>query len=338
MQADVDNVLAKIGSFVLGKPHECRLALACLLAQGHLLIEDLPGMGKTTLAHVLANTLGLSYQRTQFTSDLLPADIIGFSIFNKDTNNFDLHKGPIFNQVVLADEINRASPKTQSALLEAMAEKQVSIDGTTHTLPTPFFVIATQNPLFHSGTYPLPESQLDRFMMRISLGFPDIAAEKQILLSEVNSGQSVNDSLKVIDIEQLKAMQTKVQAVHASNDVIEYIIALCRVSRGQVNSKLASSKVVKSKDKPFEETTPQEIICKSLSPRAGKALLSAAKAWAYINHRDYLLPEDVKAIFYAVCQHRIEMTGQAFNGNEYSKEASVSYEILNAVDVLNPLG
>ena len=176
-QQAINAVLTKIESVLLGKPIQCRLALTCLLAQGHLLIEDLPGMGKTTLAHNLATTLGLSYQRTQFTSDLLPGDVVGVSIFNTDTNSFELHKGPIFNQVVLADEINRASPKTQSALLEAMAENQVSIDGITHNLPAPFFVIATQNPLFHAGTYPLPESQLDRFMMRLSLGFPDIKAQ-----------------------------------------------------------------------------------------------------------------------------------------------------------------
>jgi MoxR-like ATPase len=183
-QQAVTTILSRIEKVVLGKPQECRLALACVLAQGHLLIEDLPGMGKTTLAHMLATTLGLSYQRTQFTNDLLPADVVGFSMFDNQTNEFKLHKGPIFNQVVLADEINRASPKTQSALLEAMAENQVSIDGITHPLPDPFFVIATQNPLFHAGTYPLPESQLDRFMMRLSLGFPDAAAEKQILLSK----------------------------------------------------------------------------------------------------------------------------------------------------------
>ena len=176
-QLAVQAILTKIESVLLGKSSQCRLALTCLLAQGHLLIEDLPGMGKTTLAHTLASTLGLSYQRTQFTSDLLPGDVVGISIFNTDSNQFELHKGPIFNQVVLADEINRASPKTQSALLEAMAEKQVSIDGITHALPSPFFVIATQNPLFHAGTYPLPESQLDRFMMRLSLGFPDLKAE-----------------------------------------------------------------------------------------------------------------------------------------------------------------
>ncbi|MFT7431590.1 MAG: MoxR-like ATPase, partial [Colwellia sp.] len=209
MQVLVTAILAQVGSVVLGKPNEIRLALACLLAKGHLLIEDLPGMGKTTLAQVLAQTLGLSYQRTQFTSDLLPADVIGISIFNPDTKKFELHRGPIFNQVVLSDEINRASPKTQSALLEAMEEHQVSIDGTTYPLPQPFFVIATQNPLIHAGTYPLPESQLDRFMMRISLGFPDIAAEKQILQSE-SSHASYKKLLPCVDTDKLIAMQAAV--------------------------------------------------------------------------------------------------------------------------------
>lgn len=184
METLVAKVLTQIGAVVMGKPHQIKLALSCLLAKGHILIEDLPGMGKTTLAQVLSKTLGLSYQRTQFTSDLMPSDVIGISIFEQASNQFVLHKGPIFNQVVLADEINRASPKTQSALLEAMEEHQVSIDGITHPLPLPFFVIATQNPLFHSGTNPLPESQLDRFMMRISIGFPSVQAEREILLAQ----------------------------------------------------------------------------------------------------------------------------------------------------------
>ena len=319
MQKAIHAILEQIESVVLGKPHECRLALACILAQGHLLIEDLPGMGKTTLAHTLAETLKLSYQRTQFTSDLLPADVIGISIFNTNSQTFELHKGPIFNQVVLADEINRASPKTQSALLEAMEEKQVSIDGTTHQLPEPFFVIATQNPLYHAGTYPLPESQLDRFMMRVSLGFPDIEAEKRILLS---SGRLVNESsiIKELNVESLMAMQKSVQQVHASESIIEYIIALCRVSRGQNNT-------VQSED------SAEKLACSPLSPRAGKSLLAAAKAWAFIDNRDYLLPDDVKAVFYAVCEHRLEI-----NGQEQHDNITVSEHILQSVDVLNPLG
>ncbi|MCW8866583.1 MAG: AAA family ATPase [Colwellia sp.] len=316
MQTAVNNILARIESVVLGKPQECRLALACLLAQGHLLIEDLPGMGKTTLAHVLASTLGLSYQRTQFTSDLLPADIIGISIFNRDTNNFELHKGPIFSQVVLADEINRASPKTQSALLEAMAEQQVSIDGETYDLPAPFFVIATQNPLFHAGTYPLPESQLDRFMMRISLGFPDISAEKKILLGNNDEQISRNKGdLQAVTAEELTLMQKHIQQIHVADDVINYIIALCQVTRGQIKAK------------------ESDISCKPLSPRAGKALLAASKAWAFINNREFVLPDDVQAVFSAVCQHRMELTAQDYNATN----AALSTQIIQHVDVLKPL-
>lgn len=316
MQKTILDILRQIESVVIGKPHECRLALACLLAQGHLLIEDLPGMGKTTLAQTLAKTLNLSYQRTQFTSDLLPSDVVGISIFNSETKQFELHKGPVFNQVVLADEINRASPKTQSALLEAMAENQVSIDGVTHLLPIPFFVIATQNPLFHAGTYPLPESQLDRFMMRISLGFPDIEAEKNILLSSGVQTNTTAATLDVISVETLILMQESIQKVHASDSIIEYIIALCRVSRGQA--------ITETEDK---------IACKPLSPRAGKSLLSAAKAWAFIDNRDYLLPDDIKAVFHAVCEHRIELNMQDIQHSS----SSTSERILNVVNVLNPL-
>lgn len=345
-QQTVIKILEKIETVVLGKPKECRLALACLLAQGHLLIEDLPGMGKTTLAHVLATTLGLTYQRTQFTNDLLPADVVGFSIYNNEKNSFELHKGPIFNQVVLADEINRASPKTQSALLEAMAENQVSIDGTTHELPTPFFVIATQNPLFHAGTYPLPESQLDRFMMRISLGFPDLKAEKRILLSNIQRTNQLNDtqdnksekqpselsSIKsaVVEQEQLIEMQRAVTQISVSNDVVEYIIALSHVSRRAFTPKHLNRQT----ESPSEE----EIVCKPLSPRASKALLQASKAMAFIDNRDYVLPDDVQAVFYVVCQHRLEVqSNQNASLNQYDP-ASVANQILSRVNVLNPLG
>ncbi|MBU2870507.1 MoxR family ATPase [Colwellia sp. E2M01] len=342
-QTAISAILTKVESVVLGKPKECRLALACILAQGHLLIEDLPGMGKTTLSHVLAVTLGLSYQRSQFTNDLLPADVLGFSIFDKATNRFELHKGPIFNQVVLADEINRASPKTQSALLEAMAEHRVSIDGETHELPTPFFVIATQNPLFHAGTYPLPESQLDRFMMRLSLGFPDLKAEKKILLSstqrtnqKLNTEEFISESsaLKhnnnehdaVISPDELMTMQEAVSQISVSNDVLEYIIALCQVSRrAYVNT-----------ENTYQSEAQSDISCKPLSPRASKAILQAAKAMAFIDNRDYVLPDDVQSVFYVVCQHRLEMQPSQQFGS--SNASSVANKILSSVDVLNPLG
>jgi MoxR-like ATPase len=316
MQKLINDIFLQISNVVYGKPLQIKLALSCLLAKGHLLIEDLPGMGKTTLAQTLAATLGLSYQRTQFTSDLLPSDIIGISIFNNDQKTFELHKGPIFNQVVLADEINRAGPKTQSALLEAMEECQVSIDGITHQLPEPFFVIATQNPTYHAGTYPLPESQLDRFMMRISLGFPDIKAEKQILLSVCHQqgtakthSSNVKSLKPCISIEQLKLLQQAVHEVTVSEVIIEYIIALCHISR-----------------KVDSGVTP-------LSPRAGKSLLVAAKAWAFMENRTFVLPDDVQAVFEAVCQHRLESAMNVLPSEQMNSQAQ---QILTQVDAIQP--
>jgi len=306
MQLLISNVLKQINTRVIGKPQQVKLALACLLAKGHLLIEDLPGMGKTTLAHVLASSLGLSYQRVQFTSDLMPADVIGVSIFDPKKQEFTLHKGPMFNQVVLADEINRASPKTQSALLEAMEGNAISIDGTTYDLPHPFFVIATQNPMFHAGTYPLPESQLDRFMMRISLGFPEVSAEKAILLSREDH-QVFSELKAAISIEQLEKIQSAVKDVHVSESILDYVIAL------------------------FQQTRTEEQSINPLSPRAGKALIAAARAWAYIENRDHVLPDDIKAVFQSVCEHR--MSTNAFR---IESEVSISQQLLSKIDSADP--
>lgn len=303
MQVLVDRILQQIESVVLGKPSEVKLALTCMLAKGHLLIEDLPGMGKTTLSYVLAKSLGLSYQRVQFTNDLLPADIIGLSIYNTKTQSFDFHQGPLFNQVVLADEINRASPKTQSALLEAMEERQVSVDGVTHSLSSPFFVIATQNPLFHAGTYPLPESQLDRFMMQLSLGFPNREAEKKILLSGDDKTR-LNNLSACISTSQLENLQQTVHQVLAKESVLDYIVSLCQFTREQQHH------------------------LNPLSPRAGKALLAAAKAWAFIDARDYVVIDDVKAVFSPVCHHR--MYGS--HSNQQSSEPIMN--ILEQVDAI----
>ncbi len=306
MPSHVSSVLTQVAQVVHGKEHEIKLALTCLLAKGHLLIEDLPGMGKTTLAHTLALSLGLSYQRMQFTSDLLPADILGVSVFDSDNQEFTLHPGPIFNQVVLADEINRASPKTQSALLEAMEECQVSIDGKTHKLPMPFFVIATQNPLFHSGTYPLPESQLDRFMMRLSLGFPDTCSERKILMGE-DSATVLKAMSSCLTTDELCKLQDDVTKVHCESRLVDYVIALCQRSR----------------ESGFSGNP--------LSPRAGKALIACAKAWALIAGRDFVLPDDVQAVFYSVCEHRLDA------GHKENINGSISKHLIAQVDVNNPL-
>ncbi|MDT8384450.1 MAG: MoxR family ATPase [Gammaproteobacteria bacterium] len=284
----LDAIIAHASRIVLGKEREIRLALACLLARGHLLIEDLPGVGKTTLAHVLAQTLGLHYQRIQFTSDLLPADILGVSIFDKSDSGFHFHPGPIFAQLILADEVNRATPKAQSALLEAMEEGQVTTEGETRPLPTPFFVIATQNPTYQIGTFPLPESQLDRFLMRISLGYPDASAERTLL-----SGQDRRSLLKTlpacIDPAQLTGLQQAADQVHASEALLDYIQALLAFSR----------------------QSPQ--FAAGLSPRAGLALLHSAKAWALLAGRQHALPEDVQAILPQVVGHRLR---SAVDGND----------------------
>ena len=271
---------------ILGKEHSLRLALSCLVAKGHLLIEDIPGVGKTTLAHVLARLVGLHFQRIQFTSDLLPADIIGVSIFDRDNRSFQFHPGPIFAQVILADEINRATPKTQSALLETMEEHQVTADGQTIALPEPFFVIATQNPATQVGTFPLPESQLDRFLMRIELGYPDRNAERALLMGE-DRRQLLERQAPVLQPEDLQALQQAAQSVTVSEKLIDYIQSL-----------LASSR-----------QNPE--FSAGLSPRAGLGLIAAARAWALTDGRDHVLPEDVQAVFPHVAGHRLRLAGES---------------------------
>ena len=276
----------QLNTLILGKSRAVRLALTCLIARGHLLIEDLPGVGKTTLAHGLAAVLGLHYQRVQFTSDLLPADILGVNIYQRETGTFRFHQGPVFSQLLLADEINRASPKVQSALLEAMEERQVSIDGESHPLPQPFFVIATQNPSEQLGTFSLPESQLDRFLMRISLGYPATDAERALLLGQ-DRRSLLADMTPCLQGDGLLQLQQKAAALTVTADLADYVLALLQATR-QESSFLSG-----------------------LSPRAGLALLSAARAWAMLEGRDHVLPEDVKAIFPAVAGHRLGLTGDA---------------------------
>lgn len=284
--ADIRRVVDQVNRVILGKEHEVKLALTCLLARGHLLIEDVPGVGKTTLAHVLARSLGLRHQRIQFTSDMLPADIIGVSVYDRDGSVFQFHPGPIFAQVVLADEVNRATPKTQSALLEAMEEGQVTAEGDTRALPQPFFVIATQNPLRQIGTFPLPESQLDRFLLRIRLGFPGEDAERKLL-----QGEDRRDMLGTIeaalDESRLLEMQREVRSVHVSGALVDYIQALIRHTR----------------ESPLFEF--------GLSPRAGLALVHAAQSWALLHGRDAVMPEDVQAIVPGVVSHRLRGDGEA---------------------------
>lgn len=280
MQNAIDQLLDSANQVILGKPRQVRLALCCLLARGHLLIEDIPGVGKTTLAHTLAKLLGLNYQRIQFTSDILPADIIGASVFDARNHEFKFHPGPVFNQMVLADEINRATPKAQSALLEAMEEHQVTVEGKTYPLPEPFFVIATQNPSHQIGTFPLPESQLDRFLMRIELGYPDHQAERQLLAGQ--SRRNLFESLPVqLPPEQLQQIQQAVSQVHASAALLDYCQAIINFTRES-----------------------SEYHC-GLSPRAGLALLTAAKAWAFMDQRDAVIPEDLQAVLAAVAGHRL---------------------------------
>ncbi len=278
--ATLTELAQEIGRIILGKDDIIRLALSCLLARGHLLIEDQPGVGKTTLAHGLAHALGLEFQRVQFTSDLLPADILGVSVYERQNGSFRFHPGPIFSQLLLADEINRATPKAQSALLEAMEERQVTIDGQTHALPEPFFVIATQNPVQQSGTFMLPESQLDRFLMCVHMGLPDHAAERALLMGE-DRRALLKTVRTVIDPEALLALQAGVTGIHASAALIDYVQALLKFSREAPGFQYG------------------------LSPRAGLGLLRSAQAWALLDGRDHVIPEDVQAVLPSVAAHRI---------------------------------
>ena len=274
------DVVSALSEVIVGKQEAIELALCCLLARGHLLIEDVPGVGKTTLAHALARVLGLDYQRVQFTSDMLPADILGISIYDREDGSFHFHKGPVFTQLLLADEINRATPKTQSALLEAMEEQQVTADSATYALPDPFFVVATQNPQHQIGTYPLPESQLDRFLMRITIGYPDATSERR-LLEEGDRQNQLAQLQAILSTDQLRILQSQVEQVHCAPALIDYVQALLHYSRSSGNWHMG------------------------LSPRAGLGLIRAARAWALLHERTQVIPEHVQAVLPAVAGHRL---------------------------------
>ncbi len=305
MKELIQRLMGSLNGILLGKEEQVKLALACLFARGHLLIEDLPGMGKTLLSHALAKVLGLSYNRIQFTSDILPADVIGTSIFDKNTGEFRFIEGPLFAQVVLADEINRATPKSQSALLEAMEERQVTAEGVTRPLPDPFFVIATQNPATQTGTFPLPESQLDRFLMRIELGYPEPDAERELL-----RGGDRRKNLELLDaiadLESLAALQAAVDDVRVSDPLLEYVQRLVGYSR-------------RGGEFAF-----------GLSPRGALALLHSARAWALIHDRRHVVPEDVQAVLPSVVEHRVrEAADYAGHGG-----GALAQKLLTSVDVV----
>jgi MoxR-like ATPase len=297
-----EKIIQAASSVILGKEQQIRLALACVLARGHLLIEDLPGMGKTTLSHTLAQVLGLEFHRVQFTSDLLPADILGVSVYDRNSATFKFHPGPVFTNVLLADEINRATPKTQSALLEVMEEGQVTLEGETRKMPQPFFVIATQNPNYHIGTFPLPESQLDRFLMRIQLGYPDADSERD-LLKNTGGRDSVNQLQPCIDSAGLLQLQQAVRSIHISDALLDYLQALLSYTR--TSSRYAAG----------------------LSPRAGLALKQCAQAWAMMQGRDFALPEDVQAVLPGVAGHRLQTASSMDNIGD------VASHLLNAVAI-----
>jgi len=297
----LEGVLEQLDAVIIGKQPQIRLALACLLARGHLLIEDMPGVGKTTLAHTLAITLGLPWNRIQFTSDLLPADITGVSVFNNRDNTFEFHPGPVFSAILLADEINRAPPKAQSALLEAMEERQISVDGETHALPNPFFVIATLNPADRLGAYGLPESQLDRFLAGISLGYPSAEAERE-LLSGGDRRQMIAELTPRCDVTSLMQWQDAAANVHVSDAILDYVQALLQATRND-----------------------SHVILTGLSPRAGLSLVALSRAWALLEGRDMVLHEDVSVVFPALASHRL--TGSVRDG------AKSAHSILDLIPV-----
>ena len=305
MQRDaIERSRAALSGIILGKRSQITLALACLLARGHLLIEDLPGLGKTTLAQALSRVLGLSFQRIQFTSDLLPADIIGVSVFRQDRGEFEFQAGPVFSQLILADEVNRATPKAQSALLEAMEEQQVSVDGTTRPLPEPFFVVATQNPGDQIGTFPLPESQLDRFLMRVQLGYPDEESERELLAGD-DRRRMLKDIEPVTGPEMLLALQRSVKDVHVSDALMDYVQSLVRHTR---------------------ESADIEI---GLSPRGAQALLAAARAVAFVEGHSGAYPDDVQAVFAAIAGHRLKPAG----GTRFRSPAELCQHVLDSVAI-----
>ncbi|MBP0049509.1 MoxR family ATPase [Marinobacterium sp. AK62] len=305
LREQLNGVLDALQTVLLGKEEPLRLALTCLLARGHLLIEDLPGMGKTTLAHALAHVTGLSDTRVQFTSDMLPADILGVSIFEPSDSRFRFHPGPVFTQLLLADEINRTTPKTQSALLEAMEEGQVSVDGERHALPTPFFVIATQNPSSQYGTFPLPESQLDRFLMRITLGYPAASVERELLKSG-GTRHRIEDLPRCLTPEELVSAQQACEQVHASDSLIDYVQRLLQFTRDHAEFSYG------------------------MSPRGGLALLRCARCWAWLSGRDHVVPEDVQAVLAAVVTHRVRAADDVA-----SREGDrLTARLLEEVDVL----
>jgi MoxR-like ATPase len=301
----LDAIIASIGSVLIGKEHEIRIALACLLAKGHLLIEDLPGMGKTTLVNAMAKVLGLEFNRIQFTSDLLPADIVGVSVYERSESVFRFHPGPVFCQLLLADEINRTTPKTQSALLEAMSECQVTVEGQTRDLPEPFFVIATQNPIQFSGTFPLPESQLDRFLMRLSLGYPDLASEK-VILTGGDPRTRLSELEPLISIGELLALQNDVDEISVAEPVVDYLQRLIQFTR------------------------TSEIFEYGLSPRAALAIVQAAKAISLLDGRAFVIPEDIQAVFPAVADHRLQGAGR---GHDSGSRVLID-KVLDSVDVI----